>query len=178
MTGISAAAFPSVARFDWPSVAGAALPFAVALLAGAVLLLFGGYDPLAVYALLAEQGFGGLDQWAATLSAATPLLFCAVATAVSFRAGIFNLGVEGGFYLGGLAGAVAGFTLTFLPGAVLIPAELGAGALIGGVWLSAPGVLRARFEVDEVVSTLMLNFVAINLTAFLGCVDGIPDMHL
>ena len=167
MSGNAAVALPPAVRVDWSTAAGAVAPFAVALLVGAALLLFTGYDPFSVYALLAEQGFGGTAQWAATLSAATPVLFCAVATAVSFRAGIFNLGVEGGFYLGGLAGAVAGFTLTTLPGPLLMAAELGAGALVGGVWLSAPGVLRARFEVDEVVSTLMLNFVAINLTAFL-----------
>jgi ABC-type uncharacterized transport system permease subunit len=167
MTDASGAVLRLVPRFDWASLLGAAVPFAVALLAGAALLLLAGYDPFKVYALLAQQGFGGWDQWAATLSAATPVLFCAVATAVSFRAGIFNLGVEGGFYLGGLSGAVAGFTLTGLPGPVLIPAELGFGALVGGAWLTVPGVLRARFEVDEVVSTLMLNFVAVDLTAFL-----------
>ena len=105
--------------------------------------------------------------WAATLSAATPVLFCAVATAISFRAGVFNMGVEGGFYLGGLAGAVAGIALMGLPGPLLMFAELAAGALAGGVWLAVPGILRARYEVDEVVSTLMLNFVAINLTAYL-----------
>lgn len=155
------------ARADWRTVLDAAAPFAVALAVGAALLLLTGFDPLAVYRLLAEQGFGGTPQWAATLSAATPVLFCAVATAISFRAGIFNMGVEGGFYLGGLAGAVTGVWLGGWPGPLLMLAELAAGALVGGLWLAVPGVLRARYEVDEVVSTLMLNFVAINLTTYL-----------
>ncbi len=154
-------------RAIWAGALGGAAPFVVALAVGAVLLLTTGRDPLEVYGLMLGLGFGGADQWAATLSAATPVLFCAVATAISFRAGIFNMGVEGGFYLGGLAGAVVGFTLTGLPGPLLILAELGIGALVGGLWLAVPGALRARLDVDEVVSTLMLNFVAINLTAFL-----------
>ncbi len=167
MTDAWAAALPRAPRIDWAALLGAAMPFAVALLVGAALLLVTGQDPLSVYRLLAEEGFGGREQWAATLSATTPVLFCAVATAISFRAGVFNIGVEGGFYLGGLAGAVAGCSLTGLPGPLLILAELGAGALAGGLWLAVPGLLRARLDVDEVVSTLMLNFVAINLTAFL-----------
>lgn len=167
MTELSAASLQSAPRIDAAGWLAAAAPFAVALLVGAVLLLVTGRDPLGVYWLLAAEGFGGTDQLAATLSAATPVLFCAVATAISFRAGVFNMGVEGGFYLGGLAGTVAGFSLTGVPGPVLIVVELGVGALAGGLWLTVPGLLRARLEVDEVVSTLMLNFVAVNLTAFL-----------
>ena len=92
---------------------------------------------------------------------------CAVATAISFRAGVFNVGVEGGFYVGGLAGAVVGFTFTSLPSPVLIVAELAVGAAFGAALMTLPGFLKARLEVDEVVSTLMFNFVAINLTGFL-----------
>ena len=79
---------------------------------------------------MATEGFGGVSRIAATLSAATPILMCAVATAISFRAGVFNVGVEGGFYVGGLAGAVVGFTLTALPSPVLIVAELRGGRCV------------------------------------------------
>jgi general nucleoside transport system permease protein len=160
-------AAPGVLRPDWGTAVAAALPFVVALAVGAVLLAATGRNPIDVYALMAREGFGGANRIAATLTAATPILFTAVATAVSFRAGIFNVGVEGAFYLGGLAGAVVGFTLVSWPSPLLIPAELAAGALFGGMWLTLPGILRAWLEVDEVVSTLMLNFVAINLTLLL-----------
>ncbi|HLJ70976.1 MAG TPA: ABC transporter permease [Roseiarcus sp.] len=154
-------------RLDWAALAAALAPFAVALIVGAILLAATGRNPLAVYGLMLREGFGGESRVAATLTAATPILFTAIATAISFRAGIFNVGVEGVFSLGGLAGAVAGFTLTALPSPLLIVAELAVGALVGGLWLAAPALLRARLEVDEVVSTLMLNFVAVNLTLFL-----------
>jgi general nucleoside transport system permease protein len=147
---MSASALPRAPRVDWAALLGAIAPFAIALLVGAALLLATGRDPLGVYALMLDQGFGGADALAATLSAATPILFCAVATAISFRAGIFNMGIEGGFFLGGLAGTVAGFSLTGLPGPLLVLIELGIGALTGGVWLAVPGVLRARLLVDEV----------------------------
>jgi simple sugar transport system permease protein len=154
-------------RFDWPGIAGAVMPFVIALVLGAILLAVTGRDPIEVYGLMLDEGFGGPDELAATLTAATPILFCAVATAISFRAGVFNMGVEGAFYLGGLAGTVVGFTCTSLPGLPLIVLELAAGALVGGVWLVLPGWLKAQLDVDEVVSTLMLNFVAINFTAYL-----------
>lgn len=164
-TAVAAARKPLA--IDWLGLTAAVMPFLLALVVGAILLAATGRDPLDVYGLMLDEGFGGPDELAATLSAATPVLFCAVATAISFRAGLFNMGVEGAFYLGGLAGTVVGFTVTDLPGPVLILIELGVGAAAGGAWLLLPGWLKARLDVDEVVSTLMLNFVAINFTAFL-----------
>jgi general nucleoside transport system permease protein len=154
-------------RFDWVAAASVIAPFAIALIVGAVLLVASGRNPFEIYGLMVTEGFGGVSRIAATLSAATPILMCAVATAISFRAGVFNVGVEGGFYVGGLAGAVVGFTFTGLPSPVLIVAELAVGAAFGAALMTLPGFLKARLEVDEVVSTLMLNFVAINLTGFL-----------
>ena len=83
----------------------------IAMIVGALLLVVSGRNPFEVYGLMATEGFGGVSRIAATLSAATPILMCAIATAIPFRAGVFNVGVEGGFYLGGLAGAVVGFPL-------------------------------------------------------------------
>ena len=121
MTELSAASLQPAPRIDAAALLAGAAPFVVALLVGAVLLLVTGRDPLGVYWLLAAEGFGGVDQIAATLSAATPVLFCAVATAISFRAGVFNMGVEGGFYLGGLAGTRGRvFRSPDLPGPALI----------------------------------------------------------
>jgi general nucleoside transport system permease protein len=148
----------------------AAAPFALALAIGAAVLAATGYEPLSVFRLMIEEAFGGERRIAATLTAATPLLLTGLAAAVAFRAGIFNVGAEGCFYLGGMTAAVVGHGLPNWPSLALIPFTLAAAAIVGGAWLIAPGILRARLGVDEVVTTLMLNFIAVGLTSWL--VDG------
>lgn len=143
------------------------LPFIVALAAAAVLLLAIGENPLSTFALLAEESFGSSRRIASTLSAATPLLFTAVATAICFRTGVFNVGVEGAFLTGGLAAVFIGFAMPAGFGYALIPLALAAAMVIGALWLWFPGWLLARYEVDEVVSTLMLNFIALAITGYL-----------
>jgi simple sugar transport system permease protein len=145
----------------------AAAPFAVALAIGAAILLVAGFNPIDVYQLMVQEAFGGERRIAATLTAATPLLLTGLAAAVAFRSGIFNVGAEGCFYLGGLVAAVAGSSAPDWPSALVILAALAAASIIGGLWLVGPGVLRARLDVDEVVTTLMLNFIAISITSWL-----------
>ena len=159
------AAFSTFARLGV-----AAAPFALAVAIGAVILVLAGYDPVSVYRLMIEEAFGGERRVAATLTEATPLLLMGLAAAVAFRAGVFNVGAEGCFYLGGIVAAVAGYSLPSWPGPLLIPFALALASLVGGAWLMAPGLLRALLGVDEVVTTLMLNFIAIDLTSWL--VDG------
>lgn len=151
----------------WQSAAAAIAPLVIALAAAAILLAVAGHNPLEVYRLLVAESFGGIKRVAATLAAATPLILTGLATAIAFRAGAFNVGVEGCVYVGGLAAAYVGFTFVGLPGVVLIPLALSAGLLVGSLWMLVPGVLKARLDVDEVVTTLMLNFIAISLTAYL-----------
>jgi general nucleoside transport system permease protein len=153
---------PSISR-----VAEIASPFVLALIAGAIVLAATGHEPLGVYRLMLSEAFGGERRIASTFTSATPLLLTGLAAAVAFRSGIFNVGVEGCFYLGGMVAAVLGFALADWPSIFLIPAALGGAAAVGGLWLLGPGVLRARFGVDEVVTTLMLNFVAVDLTNWL-----------
>jgi simple sugar transport system permease protein len=145
----------------------AAAPFVLALLIGAAVLAATGHEPLAVYRLMIEEAFGGERRLAATLTAATPLLLTGLAAAVAFRAGVFNVGVEGCFYLGGLVAAVVGWRFGDWPAALLIPAALAVALAVGGAWMALPGALRVRLGVDEVVTTLMLNFIAIGLTSWL-----------
>jgi len=146
---------------------GVAAPFAFALAIGAAILLAAGFDPLGVYKLMVQEAFGGDRRIAATLTAATPLLLTGLAAAIAFRAGIFNVGAEGCFYLGGLVAAVVGAAVPAWSSAPAILVALGAAVLAGGLWLLGPGVLRASLGVDEVVTTLMLNFIAIGLTGWL-----------
>ena len=146
---------------------GLAFPFIVAIVVSGVVLLMIGENPLDIFSLMLQEALGSSRRIAATLSAATPLLFTAVATAICFRSGIFNVGVDGAFVIAGLAAATIGYGLSESMGFFIVPvATLGA-AVVGMSWLYVPGYLLARLQVDEVVSTLMLNFVAAGLSGFL-----------
>lgn len=146
---------------------GFAVPVLIALVVSAVTLLLIGESPLDTFSLMVTEAFGSPRRIASTLSAATPLLFTAIATAVCFRAGVFNVGVDGAFLVAGLGAVVAGFSLPAELGWALIPICLAVAAVLGAAWLFIPGWLLARLEVDEVVSTLMLNFVAVAITGYL-----------
>jgi ABC-type uncharacterized transport system permease subunit len=99
---------------------------------------------------------------------ATPLLFTGLAAAVAFRAGIINLGIEGSLYLGALASALTGIYISpLMPMVFRIPVSVMAGVLAGGLWAYIPGYMKIRLRVDEVVSTLMLNYIAIQLVDFI-----------
>jgi general nucleoside transport system permease protein len=142
-------------------------PLVVALLIGAAVLAATGHEPIAVYTLMIQEAFGGERRIAATMTAATPLLLTGLAAAVAFRAGVFNVGVEGCFYVGGILAAFAGAWFSGWPALLLIPFALLAATAIGGAWMVLPGALRTRLGVDEVVTTLMLNFIAVDLTSWL-----------
>ncbi|HID62546.1 MAG TPA: ABC transporter permease [Anaerolineae bacterium] len=143
------------------------LTLAMALFTGALIMWLSGKDALKAYMTLFSAAFGGTLAIADTLLAATPLIFTGLATAVAFRAGVFNVGVEGSLYLGAFAAAWVGFTLTFLPGPLILTIALFTAGLVGGVWALIPGYLKAKLGVDEIVTTIMLNYVAIHFTSYL-----------
>lgn len=98
---------------------------------------------------------------------AIPLILTGLAVALAFRAGVFNLGAEGQFLVGAAAGTTASIKLTALPGALTLVIALIAGALAGAVWASVAAELRRRYRVLEIISTIMLNFIALYLVSFL-----------
>lgn len=117
-------------------------------------------------ALLAfwEGAFGsGYAFFSATLVRATPLLFVGLAVALAFRAGVLNIGAEGQLTLGAIGASAVALGLPGLPPALLIVAMLVAGGVAGGCWAGLAAMLRLRFGVLEVISTIMLNFVAVAL---------------
>ncbi|MBI3962252.1 MAG: ABC transporter permease [Deinococcus sp.] len=138
-----------------------------ALAVGALVIRFSGQDPIATYTILFQQALVGRRALAETLLSATPLLFTGLATAVAFRAGVFNVGVEGSLYLGGFAAVWVGFTFTQLGAWALLPWALAAAGVVGALWGLIPGLLKAYVRVDEIVSTIMLNYVAILFTSYL-----------
>jgi ABC-type uncharacterized transport system permease subunit len=158
---------PSALRASAIRAAFALAPVAAAFVVGAIVLAATGWDPLSVYRLMVREAFGSTAAIESTLAAATPLIFTGLATALAFRGGVFNIGVDGCFILGGLAAAWLGAALTGLPGGLLIPVCVVAGMLAGAIWSAPPAYLRARLGVDEVVTTLMLNFVAVGIASWI-----------
>lgn len=139
----------------------------ISLVIGALIVLATGNNPLAAYAALLRGAVGSPAAIGRTLLNATPLIFTGLAVAVAFRAGLFNIGGEGQLYIGAITAAGLGVALGFLGplGAVLV---LLAAILTGFLWGAIPGFLKARFGAHEVITTIMLNFVAINLATYLA----------
>jgi simple sugar transport system permease protein len=133
---------------------------------GSIAMLLAHVSPLVGFGALFDGAFGTKSEVAETLVQATNLLFPALGIAVAFRAGLFNIGAEGQLLLGGFAAGWLGAQFP-LPGYLAIPMVLVAGTLAGGAWGAIPGFLRARFGANEVISTLMLNVVAMLLATFL-----------
>lgn len=138
----------------------------LAFLAGAIFLLIFHYNPLVVYGALFQGSFGSQRTIGETIMAATPLLLGGLAVAVGFRCGLFNMGVEGQIYLGGLVAVYIGYAWQLPTGIHLVVALL-AGALVGAIWGGIPGYLKARFKIHEVITTIMLNYIAIAISAYM-----------
>lgn len=129
---------------------------------GGVVFLLAGANPIAAYAAMADGVFGSLDDLAEVVVKAIPLVLCGLAVAVAARIRLWNVGGEGQLVLGGMgAAAVALFLAPRLPAPAVLPLMLAAGFLAGGLWALLAGILRARLEVNEILTTLMLNYVAI-----------------
>ncbi|WP_176085091.1 ABC transporter permease [Martelella sp. HB161492] len=144
----------------------------VALAISGVLIAAAGAPVFEAYWKILVGAFGSRLSISETLTRATPLILTGLAAAVAFRARLWNIGAEGQFYLGAIAVAAVGAHLTSgLPGLMQIPILLIAGAIAGMVLLLIPLWLRLRFSVDEVVTTLLLNFVAILFVSML--IDGV-----
>jgi general nucleoside transport system permease protein len=148
----------------------ALLPVLAALLAlafGAVLLLLLGKSPLEAYSALFQGAFGSISGLTQTLTKATPLLLVALGICIAFRGGVINIGGEGQIIVGAIAATAVALSFSTLPGIVLVLLTLTAGVLAGAVWGGIAGVLKARFGVNEILTTVMLNAIALQLMNFL-----------
>ncbi|MBU4349500.1 ABC transporter permease [bacterium] len=143
-----------------------------ALILGAIILLLMGNNPIEAYSALVQGAFGSKRCFAETLLSTTPLIFGGLAFALTYRCGLFNIGVEGQIAMGGMAAAFLGYSLTGLPLIIHLPIVLIGAALMGAVWGIGPGFLKARFGIHEVISTIMLNYVAFKITAYMVSVKG------
>jgi len=150
-----------------------AIPLAAVLLAlviGAILLAISGANPFRAYAALIEGSFGSMKAFGRTLAKATPLIFSGLAVAFAFKAGLFNIGAQGQLLFGALVSAAAGFMIKGLPPFLHATLALLAGATAGALFAAIPGALKAYTGAHEVITTIMLNYVAINITDYIA--DG------
>jgi general nucleoside transport system permease protein len=139
----------------------------ISFLIGAVIVLATGHNPLAAYAALVRGAVGSPTAIGLTLLGATPLIFTGLAVAVAFRAGLFNIGGEGQLYIGAITAAWLGVSLGFLGPIGMVPILL-ACVFTGFLWGAIPGFLKARFGAHEVITTIMLNYIGINLATYLA----------
>jgi simple sugar transport system permease protein len=138
-----------------------------ALLLGAVVIAGTGGDVFSAYRGLWEGSFGRPQAISDTFVYATPLIFGGLAVALAFKAGLFNIGVEGQIGVGSLASVFVGYAVRDVPFPLHLVLALLAGILGGALWGAIPGFLKARTGAHEVIVTIMLNYIAIQMTSFL-----------
>jgi len=137
-----------------------------ALVVGAVALLALQFDPIDVYEALFIQTVTDTFGLTNTFIRAVPLILTGLAVYLPLRGGLWNIGAEGQLYIGAIAGTWVGLNLG-LPSVILIPLMLGAAFGAGAVWAGIPGWLRAKWDVNEIITTLLLTFVAIDLNGYM-----------
>lgn len=141
----------------------------LALVLGGIIIALIGGDPIAIYKHIAKSSFGDIGVLSDTLVKATPIIFTALACSVAFRMKLWNIGAEGQFIMGAWgAGLVilAPILPAITPSWIFIPAMIIAGMLAGGIWGLIPGYLKAALNVNEIISSLMLNYIAISWMNF------------
>ncbi len=138
-----------------------------ALLVGAIMLLLLKVNPIEAYRAMWDGAFGSQNALAETLTKATPLLLVGLGICISFRGDVINIGGEGQMIVGAILGTLVGITLVDWPGWAVVPIALITGFIGGAIWGGIPGVLKAYFKVNEILSTVMMNAIAVQLMNFL-----------
>jgi general nucleoside transport system permease protein len=136
------------------------------LLVGAIIMLLGSYNPLVAYGSLIEYVFGTKFNFGETIRQITPLIFTGLSVAFAFRTGLFNIGAEGQFMMGMLGATYVGINF-HLPWFIHVPLAIIVGGVLGGLWGGLAGILKAKRGVHEVISTIMLNWIALYLVGYL-----------
>ena len=142
------------------------------MVVGGLIIAAAGGNPFAAYAGLFEGAFGSLNALSETTVWASPYIFAGLAVAVGFKGGLFNIGAEGQLAFGAVAAAWIGYALpgllgTDIPAVLHVILAVGGGMLAGGIWAAIPGFLKAYTGGHEVINTIMMNYIALNLTSFL-----------
>lgn len=142
------------------------LSILAAVLVGSIIMILYGQNPIQIYAWLIEGAFGSQRGLFVTMQRATPLIFTALASALAFRTGVFNVGVEGQFFIGAIVGTWVGYAFK-LPMIIHLPLTLLAGFLGGAAWAFFPTIMRQKLGVNEIITTIMTNYIATFLISYL-----------
>ena len=137
-----------------------------ALLVGAVMLIILGVNPFVAYQALINGAFGSTNAFAETLVRATPLLLVGLGICIAYRGSVINIGGEGQMIVGALLSTWFGLSISGLPGWVMIMFGLLIGSIGGAIWGGIPGILKAYFNVNEILSTVMMNAIAVQFMNF------------
>lgn len=136
----------------------------VALILGGIVLMMVGGNPIRAYGFMVKAAFGDLGVFSDTLTKATPLILTSLAAVIAFRMRLWNIGAEGQFFVGAF-GASAVILTPLLPPEtspwIFIPVMMLAGMIAGALWGWLPGILKAKLNVNEIISTLMMNYIAV-----------------
>ncbi len=154
-------------RVRFKSLIRPAIAIGISLAIGALILLVAGYDVGKAFLAIWNASFRNLRTITTTFNKASPLLYVGLAVAISFRGNVFNIGAEGQLLMGAVFATIVGLYLQFLPGFLLIILMLLAGCLGGALWAFIPGYLKARYDVSEVITTIMFNYIALNFIGYL-----------
>ncbi|AFK06089.1 MULTISPECIES: ABC transporter permease [Mesotoga] len=139
----------------------------IALLIASIIIIMIGKNPVTAYAIMLDGAFGSQEAIADTIMKMTPLILTGLAVGFGFRAGVFNIGAEGQMTMGALIGAVVAMNIGGIPSVIAIPLSILAGMLAGAFWASIAGFLKAFTGAHEVISTIMLNWIASNLASYM-----------
>ncbi len=139
----------------------------VALIVAGIMLAATGHNPVATYQHIVQASLTQPGAFSQTLVSMTPLLFTGLAAAIAFRARVWNIGGEGQLYMGAIGASAAGLLLGNLPAPVVVLAMVAAGFAAGMAWAAIPGALRAYLNTNEILTTLMMNYIAANVMYYL-----------
>jgi len=142
------------------------LSILLGLLVGAIVLIISGNSPIEAYGAMIEGIIGKPKYIAWTIIKATPYILTGLSIAFAFKTGLFNIGAEGQFIIGALVATVVGYSIN-LPAIIHIPLTMILAGLAGGLWGSIAGFLKSKFGINEVIATIMLNWIAFYLSNFM-----------
>jgi len=137
----------------------------IVLVVVTLLIISANKDPFKAYQTFFFGIFGTLNGFIEIFVKATPLIFAGLGIAVAFKSGFFNIGAEGQLYMGAIGATAVVTFCTGVPGPLRVIIAIMAGFIFGGLWALIPGLLKAKFNISEIITTIMFNYIAINITA-------------
>lgn len=143
-----------------------------AFIVGGFMIFLTGFNPFFAYQAMLSGAFGSANSIAETLVRSIPLMLTAMGMTIALKAKAINIGGEGQVYMGAIFGAVTAVTLRSLPSVIIFPLSMLAGFLGGGLWAAVPGILKTELGISEILSSMIMNFIAISFTGFLVQTGG------